>query len=74
MANNANTKISRNLAPRQQQVCALIADAKTNKEIADILGLSDGSVKEYIHQIMRKLDARNRVEVATRWLQSQAHV
>jgi DNA-binding NarL/FixJ family response regulator len=63
------------LSPRQQEVCALIANARANKEIAHELGLSNGSVKEYIHQIMVRTGCRNRVEIAKRWLlQNQAAV
>jgi DNA-binding NarL/FixJ family response regulator len=45
---------------------ALIAEAKANKEIAYDLCLSEGSVKQYIHHIFRKLNVTSRTELALR--------
>jgi len=54
------------LSPREQAVVALIAQAMSNKEIAYELGLTYGSVKEYVSRIFRKTGARNRTELALR--------
>lgn len=45
---------------------ALIRQAKTNKEIAYDLCLAEGTVKEYLHRIFRKLAVTNRTELALR--------
>jgi DNA-binding NarL/FixJ family response regulator len=45
---------------------ALIRQAKTNKEIAYDLCLTEGTVKEYLHRIFRKLAVTNRTELALR--------
>lgn len=50
------------LTPRQREVLNLIADGKSNKEIASLLGLSDGTVKTHISSILRTLDANNRTQ------------
>lgn len=43
------------LTGREREIAALIAARLTNGEIARRLFLSDGSVKQYIHQIYAKL-------------------
>jgi two-component system nitrate/nitrite response regulator NarP len=35
-----------------------------NKEIAHELHLSEGTIKEYLHRIFRKLGTKNRTELA----------
>ena len=43
------------LTRREQQIAALIADRLSNREIAEELFLSEGSVKQYVNQIYGKL-------------------
>ncbi len=43
------------LTQREQQIAALIADRLSNREIAEELFLSEGSVKQYVNQIYGKL-------------------
>jgi DNA-binding NarL/FixJ family response regulator len=54
------------LSFREQQIVALITEAKANKEIAYHLRLSEGTVKEYLHHIFRKLNVTSRTELALR--------
>jgi DNA-binding NarL/FixJ family response regulator len=54
------------LSFRDQQIVALIAEAKANKEIAYELCLSEGTVKEYLYHIFRKLNVTSRTELALR--------
>jgi DNA-binding NarL/FixJ family response regulator len=42
----------------------LILRAMLNKEIAFELCLSEGTIKEYLHTIFRKLGVKNRTELA----------
>jgi two-component system, NarL family, response regulator NreC len=44
------------LAPRERQVLQLVAEGKTSKEIAVVLGLSVKSAESYRTRIMEKLD------------------
>lgn len=53
------------LAPREYDVLRLVASGHTNGEIGERLGLSPNTVKTYLHNVMRKLDARNRAQVIT---------
>jgi DNA-binding NarL/FixJ family response regulator len=59
-------KRERPLTPRQLQLIALVKQAKSNKEIAKELCLTEGTVKEYLHIIFRKLHVTNRTELALR--------
>jgi DNA-binding NarL/FixJ family response regulator len=45
---------------REYEVATLVAPALSNKEIALQLGLSDGTVKLHVHNILRKLRLKNR--------------
>jgi DNA-binding NarL/FixJ family response regulator len=48
------------LTPRQQQLIALLARGFTNKEIAESMRLSEFTVKNHVHRIMRRLNAQSR--------------
>jgi DNA-binding NarL/FixJ family response regulator len=48
------------LTARQQQLLALLAQGFTNKEIAASLRLSEFTVKNHVHRIMRQLNAQSR--------------
>ncbi len=48
------------LTPRQQQLVAFLARGLTNKEIAANLNLSEFTVKNHVHRIMRQLNAESR--------------
>lgn len=51
------------LTRREQQMLALIADGLTNKEIAQRLYLRPQTVKNYVHQILQKLELHNRLDL-----------
>jgi DNA-binding NarL/FixJ family response regulator len=48
------------LTLRQQKLVALVAKGLTNKEIASHLNLSEFTVRNHIHRIMKKVDAGSR--------------
>jgi len=50
------------LTLRQQQLVALVAKGLTNKEIASQLNLSEFTVRNHIHRILKELDAGSRSE------------
>ena len=51
------------LSPREQEVVQLIAEAHTNKEIAEILHLSEKTVESHRGRVLQKLGMRDRVEL-----------
>jgi pimeloyl-ACP methyl ester carboxylesterase/DNA-binding CsgD family transcriptional regulator len=50
------------LTPRETEVLALIAKGKTNREIAEILVLSERTVARHITNLYEKLDLRSKAE------------
>lgn len=52
------------LTEREIEICRLIAEGKNNKELADELYLSEGTVKNHITKVLIKLDLRDRTQLA----------
>jgi DNA-binding NarL/FixJ family response regulator len=52
------------LKPIQKKICGLVSEGLPNKEIAYRLGLSCGSVKQYMHHIFSILGIGNRTQLA----------
>jgi two-component system nitrate/nitrite response regulator NarL len=52
------------LTERERAILDLVAQGKTNKEIAAELFLSEKTVKHYMTNVLQKLQVRNRVEAA----------
>jgi two-component system, NarL family, response regulator DevR len=55
----------RDLSPREMDVIAQVAKAKTNGEIGQALGLTEKTVGNYVSTILEKLHLTNRIELAT---------
>lgn len=51
------------LTRREEQILQLIAEGLDNKEIAQRLYLQPQTVKNYVHQVLQKLNLRSRLEV-----------
>lgn len=49
------------LSPRESEVVKLIAEGHTSREIADILSISVNTVERHRHNVLEKLDLRDRV-------------
>ena len=56
--------LSRHLSFREKQIAQLVCRAKLNKEIAYELCLTEGTIKEYLNRIFRKLEVKNRTQLA----------
>src|SRR5215469_18886139 len=61
---NSTRGQSRELTFRENQIVELVAKGKANKEIAYQLVLSEGTIKEYLNRIFRKLKVPNRTALA----------
>lgn len=55
------------LSSRERQLAAGVYAGKSNTAMAAELGLSDGTIKEYINRIYRKLGVHNRTGLAVWW-------
>jgi DNA-binding NarL/FixJ family response regulator len=52
------------LTAREEEILSTVARGRTNREIAAELHISISTVKTHLASLMRKLEARNRVEIA----------
>jgi DNA-binding NarL/FixJ family response regulator len=57
-----NATAKPDLTLRQQQLVTLVAKGLTNKEIASHLNLSEFTVRNHIHRILKQVDAGSRSE------------
>ncbi|MEM8951033.1 MAG: response regulator transcription factor [Pseudomonadota bacterium] len=62
-ASALNPKLA-SLTPQQQKIVRLICAGKPNKQIAFELSLAEATVKAHITALLRRLDVRNRTQVA----------
>lgn len=56
------------ISPKEQEVMAQVALGKSNREIAESLFLSEGTVRNYISSILEKLSLRDRTQLAVFYL------
>jgi DNA-binding NarL/FixJ family response regulator len=56
------------LTERENDILHLIVAGKGNKEIAALLKLAEGTVKNYVSRILEKLNVRSRTELAVKAL------
>lgn len=52
------------LSPQEERVLALVAEGKTNKEVAAALDLSDKTVEHYLSSVFQKLQVTRRAQAA----------
>jgi DNA-binding NarL/FixJ family response regulator len=69
-SSEANTEV---LTAREREVLHLICAGYSNKEIADLLALAEGTVKNHVSNLLLKLKARDRTRAALIALQ-QGHL
>lgn len=60
------------LSRREIQIVELVVQAKRNKEIAHELHLAEGTIKEYMFYLFRKLGITSRTELAV-WAMTRQH-
>ncbi len=52
------------LTEREETILKYVAQGLMNKEIADILGISENTVKIHLRNILEKLHLQNRIQAA----------
>lgn len=62
------------LSAQEKRVLALVAEGKTNKEIAEQMGLSDKTVKNYLSSVFEKLKIKRRSQAAVMYLENRPRV
>ena len=61
------------LTRRETQVAELVATGRTNRQIARALAISEKTVEVHVHNVIAKLGAQSRTEVAT-WVVGEQNV
>ena len=51
------------LTTRERQILGLVVDGASNRDIAQQLGITEGTVKNHLHHILEKLHLENRVQI-----------
>jgi len=67
----APSEAAETLSPRQREILELVANGYANKEIADKLSLSLGTVTWYLNEIYKKLHVQSRVQAVNKLRQSK---
>ncbi|AFZ12161.1 two component transcriptional regulator, LuxR family [Crinalium epipsammum PCC 9333] len=57
------------LTKREQEILALVAEGKSNQEIAELLYITAGTVRVHVHAILQKLEVRDRTQAAVKAIQ-----
>ena len=65
-------KAAEELTRTEWKIIAQVGKGSSNKEIAEILKLSDGTVRNYLSTILNKLDLRDRTQLAIWAVQTNA--
>jgi DNA-binding NarL/FixJ family response regulator len=60
------------LSPREREILELLAEGFPNKQIADRVGLTDGTVRWHLRHVYHKLHVRSRTEAALKFLSAKA--
>ena len=58
------TPVLSELTPRQTQIVELVVQGYSNKEVARILAISDGTVKQHLHAVYERLNVTSRGKLA----------
>ncbi len=67
-----NDRLGR-LSPQERRILDLIAEGKTNREIASTLYLAEKTVKNYVSNLLIKLEMKRRTEAAVFAVRTQQH-
>jgi DNA-binding NarL/FixJ family response regulator len=59
-----DTRLVVDLTPREQEVLSLIATGSNNREIAEMLCISEKTVKNHVSNILSRLNLRDRTQAA----------
>jgi DNA-binding NarL/FixJ family response regulator len=51
---------------RQRQIVAILKRGSSNQEIAQLLGLAEGTVKVHLHSIYQRIGVSNRRQLAAK--------
>ncbi len=65
-ANKGRMQLPKGITPRETEVLKLLAQGRTNPQIAEDLAISRGTVKIHVQNIIAKLGVSDRTQAAVR--------
>lgn len=66
LAETLGDRDSPSLSPRERELISLVRKGLRNREIAEQLGVTEGTIKVYLHSVFEKLGVSSRTELAIR--------
>jgi len=63
-----------NLTKRENEVMAFVAAGLKNRDIAHVLGISEFTVKTFLHRINMRYHVRSRTQAVAVWMSDQRRV
>ncbi len=60
------------LSPREREILELLAEGFPNKQIAERVGIADGTVRWHLRHVYHKLHVRSRTEAALKFRSSKS--
>jgi two-component system, NarL family, response regulator DevR len=70
LSTSSETSASTSLSAQQKRVLALLGEGKTNKEIAQALGLADKTVANYVRHVFQKIQVTRRSQATAYYLRN----
>jgi len=70
-AASAAANAAAELTAREREILALMARGRTNAQIAEALGVREGTVKYHVKNVLRKLGARSRADAVARYARAR---
>ncbi len=67
LASRRTSSLFSHLTPREHEVAALVAQGCANRDIATRLFIAEATVKDHVHNILRKTGLRSRSAIAGSW-------
>ncbi len=55
------------LTPRQLEIIALLAEGKSNKQVASLLSISPEVIRKHVNRACEKLKVENRMQLIVAW-------
>ncbi|HVG26086.1 MAG TPA: response regulator transcription factor [Acidobacteriaceae bacterium] len=71
-ASPGSDRIEGRMTAREREVLALLMDGRSNRAIAEALGIDEATVKAHLGRMLRKTGAHNRVELTLRAIEERS--
>ena len=71
-ASPSGDRIEKRMTAREREVLELLMDGRSNRAIAEALGIDEATVKAHLGRMLRKTGAHNRVELTLRAIEERS--